>query len=77
MKITDLMELGTKYNFEGTYSNGLEKYKFIGGKMYTLNRRLEEWGKPNVTSYWLDHTFTVEKLSKRKDVPTALEYQGV
>ena len=66
MKITDLMELGTKYNFEGTYSNGWEKYKFVEGRMYTLNKRLDVWGKPTITSYWLDHTFTVRNLIKRE-----------
>ena len=77
MNIVDLMELGKSYNFEGTYYNGWEKYKFIEGRMYTLNKRLEEWCKPSITSYWLEHTFTVEKLKKRDTVHTALDTQGV
>ena len=80
MNILDLMELGKKYNFSGTYSQGENQYKFEDGFMYTL-RGTTEWVRPNIASYWLEQEFTIEKLTKREKSQTlsstALVAQGL
>ena len=65
MNITDLMELGKNYNFEGHYAIN-NKFKFIEGRMYTFNSVTGSWVKPSITSYWLKHTFSVENVTKRE-----------
>lgn len=65
MTIVDLMDLGKKYNFDGTYSDGKEKYKFVGGVMYLYETLLKEWIRASVSSHWLRYTFTVENLERR------------
>lgn len=42
MTITEIMELGRVYEFEGTYFNGRNHYKFRKGRMYTLNQVTRE-----------------------------------
>lgn len=66
MKIAEIMELGKLYNFEGTYSNGKDYYKFINGRMSTFNKKQGKWVRPSITSYWVYHVFTVSYLTKRK-----------
>lgn len=67
MTITEIMELGRTYDFEGAYNNGKNPYKFRNGRMQTFNNITKEWIKPSITSAWLNHDFTVTNVTKSEE----------